>query len=77
MLYDVHCVDGEAFGGWTTFFKQLVKESGKLIIREGEVLVILETSFETQGWAEDTQKNVFACPIPSTDLYPSSSLFPC
>jgi len=62
MLYDVHCVDGEAFGGWTTFFKQLVKESGKLIIREGEVLVILETSFETQGWGE-----ALNVPAPKTD----------
>lgn len=77
MLYDVHCVDGEVFGGWTQFFKQLAKEPGKLIIREDEVLVILESSFETQGWAEDTEINVFACPVPSETLYPSETLHPC
>jgi len=76
LLYDVHCVDGEAFGGWTTFFKQLVKEAGKLIIREDEVLVILQLSFETQGWGEDTQKIVFSLPIPSETLYPSETFYP-
>lgn len=77
MLYDVHMVDGEAFGGWTQFFKQLAKEPGKLIIREDEVLVILQTIFESQGWGEDTTPTAFACPIPSETLYPSEILKPC
>ncbi len=40
-LYSIRCLDGSVIGGWEQFFKSLVKESKRLVIRENEVLVKL------------------------------------
>jgi hypothetical protein len=90
-LYDVHAVDGEVFGGWTNFFKELVKTGGNLIIRDNEVLVILQTTFESQSWTEEISVQINACPLPGNGNvvfitpfqivedgpFPSEDLLPC
>lgn len=32
---------------------------------------------ESWGWSEVVTETVYACPVPSTSLYPSSTLYPC
>jgi hypothetical protein len=95
-VYSVKCLDGSALGGWEQLFKGLVTTKKQLVIREGEVLVLIfnvpsETQNwseelttptptedeETSEWAEDTTPTVYACPIPSEDLYPADDLYPC
>jgi hypothetical protein len=75
--YAVKCLDGSTLGGWEQFFKSLIKGNKKLVIRENEILVLLITQFERQNWAEKTDISVYACPVPSEELYPSETLYPC
>jgi hypothetical protein len=73
----VHAVDGEAFGGWTSFFKSLAKKESGLVIDTEERLVVLKTSYESEAWTEASTQTIFACSVPDVALYPSASLFPC
>lgn len=76
-LYTVKALDGSTLGGWEKLFKSILEGNKKLVIRENEVLVLLNSTFETQNWTEDTQITVNACPIPSDTLFPSDTLYPC
>lgn len=76
-MYSVKCLDGSSLGGWEQFFKTLVQGNRKLVIRENEVLVLVQNTAESSKWSEDTSISVFACPIPSVALYPSDTLYPC
>lgn len=76
-VYDVHAVDGQAFGGWTNFFKSLIKKESGLIIDSDEKLIVLKSTVEYEDWTESTVATVYACPVPSATLYPDFILFPC
>lgn len=75
-VYSIHAVDGQPFGGWTSFFKSLVKKEPANIESE-ERLIVLASQTEKESWTEATTQTVFACPIVDTTLYPSVSLYPC
>jgi len=76
-VYDIHAVDGQAFGGWTNFFKGLIRKESGLIIDSNERLIVLKTTYETDNWSETTTPTIFACPVPDAALYPSTTLYPC
>lgn len=76
-LYSVKALDGSSLGGWEKLFKSLIEGNKKLVIRENEVLVLLNSTFESQSWKEDIQIAVNVCPVPSENLYPSEILYPC
>jgi hypothetical protein len=76
-IFTVHAIDGETFGGWQKFYRDLLRQNLKTSIREDEFLVVLESIDEAQGWDEDTTINIFACSTPSESLFPSESLIPC
>lgn len=78
----VEAVSGEAVGGWAQFFRKLAGAGKVLVFRENiseeEVLVIVvEVPAESWSWGEATSVAVYACPVPSSTLYPSSDLYPC
>ncbi len=79
--YHVHAVSGESLGGWATFFKNMATRGQAFVIRENiredQVLIRLVQSQEGWHWAEETPVAVFACPVPSENLYPSETLYPC
>ena len=77
LIYSVHAIDGETFGGWQNFYRELLRSDLKMSIRENELLVILNTIAEAQGWNEVNTINVFSCPLPSDTLFPSTTLVPC
>jgi len=77
LIYSVHAIDGETFGGWQKFYRDLLRADLKMSIRENELLVILSTVAEAQGWNEINTINVFTCPLPSESLFSSNTLFPC
>ena len=77
LIYSVHAIDGETFGGWQNFYRELLRSDLKMSIRENELLVILNTIAEAQGWNEVNTISVFSCPIPSESLFPSNILVPC
>lgn len=77
LIYTIHAIDGETFGGWQKFYRELLRSDLKMSIREDELLVILNTIAESQGWNEVNTINVFTCPLPSELLFPSNSLVPC
>lgn len=41
-VYSVRCLDGESIGGWVDFFKKLSVAGRKFVIRENEVLLLLQ-----------------------------------
>ncbi len=79
--YDVTAVEGPEQGSWSRMFKALATRGQAFVnqvnIGEGQTLVILQTFAESWPWAENVVCNVFACPVPSTTLYPSATLMPC
>jgi hypothetical protein len=77
LIYSVHAVDGETFGGWQKFYRDLLRSDLKTSIRENELLVILSTIAESQGWNEVNTISVFTCPLPSETLFPANNLYPC
>lgn len=77
LVYTVHAIDGDPLGGWQKFYNDLLKQDLKASIRENELLVILTTTAESEGWTETTTQTVFACAVPSETLYPSETFFPC
>ena len=77
LIYSVHAIDGETFGGWIKFYRDLLRSNLKASIRENELLVVLSTTYEFEGWAENVNINIFSCPIPSDTLFPSETLYPC
>ena len=76
-LYDVKALDGSALGGWEQVFKGLLQGGRKLVIRDNEVLILLNTTSEVTAWEELLQDYIYACPVPADDLYPSEVLYPC
>lgn len=52
LKYFVHCVDGQALGNWTTFFKKLAAQATTFSIRENEVLIKLKSAIGTVTVAE-------------------------
>jgi hypothetical protein len=77
LVYTIHAIDGETFGGWQKFYRDLLRQNLKLSIRENELLVILNTIAEAEGWNEVNTISVFTCPIPSDTLFPDTALIPC
>jgi hypothetical protein len=76
-VHSIHAVDGEAFGSWTEYFKERVKQDEKLSIKNDETLIILNAQFEVQNWGESLTFNVIPCPIPNDLLFPELDLIPC
>lgn len=81
LLYGIVAIVGPTLGDWTGFFKDLaeMKEGiiDRLNIGSGQILIILSQFSEGWAWSESSSVNVFACPVPSTTLYPNSALYPC
>ena len=79
--WDVKAVGGEAVGGWVQFFKTLATRGQAFVVRENiredQVLIRLVQTSEEYGWTEATPVSVFACPVASETLYPSTILYPC
>lgn len=75
--YEIHAVDGEAFGGWTEFFKQIKSSGENAQINPDESLIILKSTVEYQDWIESQTQTVYSCSVPDVALYPSLSLLPC
>lgn len=76
-VYEVHAVDGEAFGGWTEFFKQIALKNNGFSINPDEALLILKSFVEIETWSESQAYTIFACTLPNTTVYPSSTFYPC
>ena len=54
LLYDVKALDGSVLGGWEQVFKGLLQGGRKLVIRENEVLILLNKISEVTRWMEST-----------------------
>ena len=76
-VYDVHAIDGTAIGGWTNFYKSLIKKESGLTIDSNEKLIVLKSINESETWYEATTQTIFACPVVSDTLYPAELTYPC
>ncbi|MGE5589195.1 MAG: hypothetical protein ACM3ZA_00990 [Bacillota bacterium] len=81
LWYDVLAVEGPEQGSWSRMFRAMATRGQAFVERvnigEDKVLIILQTFNEAWPWGEAVTPQVFACPIPSVNLYPSVNLLPC
>ncbi len=79
LTYTVTGVSGEALGGWVNAFRALeaAAQAQALDLAMNEALIRLVRVAEGWGWTESHAVTVNSCPVPSSSLYPSPSLFPC
>ncbi len=81
IFYDITAVEGPEQGSWSKMFALMATRGlafvERINIGENEILIVLHTVSESWPWAENVTVDVFACPVPSTTLYPSSTLYPC
>ena len=68
-------------GKWTRYWRWLNKRRDEFIpadqVDTDTVVATLEQTSEAWTWAEAVVTDVYACPVPATDLYPSTTLYPC
>ena len=81
LTYEVTAIEGPEMGSWSRLFQQLAEARktaiDKLNVGEESILIILVEKSEEWGWQESVDVTVFACPVPSTTLYPQTTLYPC
>lgn len=81
LWYDVLAVEGPEQGSWSRMFKAMATRGQAFVERvnigQDQTLIILQTFNEAWPWGETVTVTVFACPIPSVNLYPSATLYPC
>ncbi len=80
--YDVTLIQGADAGSWQNRLAQGLTDADERVIRENiseeQTLIILEEFSEGWTWAETSvTQTVFACPVPSTTLFPATTLLPC
>ncbi|AFK87413.1 MULTISPECIES: hypothetical protein [Thermoanaerobacterium] len=79
--YQIEAASNDNYESWTKFFKANLGQPKTYVIRENiqeqEVLIRLVQQSENTNWSETMTQTLFACPLPSDSLYPSSSLYPC
>ncbi len=79
--YTIQAASGANLGGWTKFFQRLSERGQTFVIRENiseqAMLVYFVAQAEAAKWAEASVTTVWACPIPGTSIYPSTTLYPC
>lgn len=76
-IYEVHAIDGEAFGGWAEFFKSLSNQNNGVEINPNEALLVLKSIVEYESWTESQSYTIYACTVPNTTVYPSTVFYPC
>lgn len=80
LWYDVVCAEGPRQGSWARFFTSLVESSARLdrvAVGEDRPVTIPVPMLGEWEWSETQTVDVFACPVPSTSLWPDEQLFPC
>lgn len=81
MTYEVTFAEGYSEGSWAEVFRQIADEGREvldaIVAGEDGTLSLLESFPADWEWGEDDTVDVYACPVPSSDLYPSATLYPC
>jgi len=76
ILYSVKALDGASIGGWEEFFKELLKGNRDFVIAENEVLILLQTQSESEGYQGSYDIKVVESDYPAEDAYPAEDSFP-
>jgi len=74
--YSVTALDGAAVGGWEEFFKKLLKGNREFVIAENEVVILLQSQSENEGYRGSTNIKTFEALYPTENLYPDENLYP-
>jgi len=80
LWYDVTAVESPVQSAWKSLSKGLARPTvwvDKVNVGEQQTLSVLAPISEIWIWTETTGATLFACPLPSTTLYPSDTLIPC
>ena len=80
--YTVTAIQGADAGSWQArLARGLESKDLELSIRENisesETLLVLHQIAESWTWNESVTQTVWQCPVPSTTLYPETTLYPC
>ncbi len=80
IVYGIVAIQGPVLGGWDRFFGDLARAKEDVRVTAGtadQVLIILALTSENWEWSEAITETVYACPVVSLTLFPSTILFPC
>lgn len=78
--YQITCVLGPYDVSWVDFFSTLLRqqqEANAINVGVSQSLTLLQSFPATIGVQVRGLVSVYACPIPSTTLFPSTTLYPC
>lgn len=79
--FDVSLIIGADPGSWAARLAAGLEPQDVLQLRENvsedETLLLLATFSEPWGWGDLVLQEVHECPVPSTSLYPLTTLYPC
>lgn len=75
--FSINALDGAAIGGWEEFFKKLVRGQQDFVIGENEVIILLNTFTERQGYQGKYYYSIIEPSFyPDDDIYPDDDLLP-
>lgn len=81
LIHSVRAAEGPDDKDWASWFKKIAQPAEPLFFRENigeeETVIVLTSYAENWEWTEDVAQTVYSCPVPSTSLFPSTTLFPC
>lgn len=81
LVYEVEAVSGPAAGSWASLFASIAAQAAGYIERlssdRNETVIVTAPFAETWAWTETSGVTVAACLVPATDVYPSTSAYPC
>lgn len=81
LIHSVRAVEGPDDNDWAAWFKKVAQPAEPLFFRENigeeQSVIVLTSHVENWEWEEAVVQTVYACPVPSTSLFPSTSLLPC
>jgi hypothetical protein len=79
LRYTVIAVEGTPGKSWVEFFRTLVRLRARTgeSAATAEVVAVLAEPADNWTWSETVTPTAWECPVPSTTLYPSSTLYPC
>lgn len=74
--YRLKCASGDSLGSWVEFFRKLAQQGSKYVIRENEVLVLVNNTVERISMTGHYNIGVTYAMYPAEDLYPAETLYP-
>ena len=77
--YTVEAVEGPVEGSWVEYFRAITRAANEATLLDADttILKLVGPFTDTIEHGEQVTVTKVACPLPSTTLHPSNTLYPC